>query len=273
MTKKHNPIRCFEGSAQPYEPFWSWNVRNAADEGAEPELEFYGFISEFSWFDDDITPRKFREELAQNGNGGPITIRIHSGGGELFAASAIASTLADYPGRKTVIIDGLAASAAVMVALAGDKVKIHDTAYMMVHNPSYGFLLGYLDADTLLNFADKLELMREGMLDAYSNRTGLAREVLSKMLDDETWMTAEQAVDLGFADRVIKSGKKARKNESASIENALKNYVNVPPALLNLSSVEAAPVDTEELEAQAQRLRTRIEPYFKKEQEHGSETL
>jgi ATP-dependent Clp protease protease subunit len=227
----NNPIRVVEGNTKPFEPFW--RVRDALQTGGDPEIEFYGYISEWSWLGDDITPKKFREDLYAIGKGGPITVRINSGGGEIFAASAIRSTLLDYPGFVTVKIDGLAASAAVAVALAGDKIHIFDTAYMMVHNPGFSFLLGWMTADVLEKFSEQLKLFKDGLLNAYMARTGMERELISKMLDDETWMTAQQAVDLGFADEVITGGSPIKQD----VQQAVRNYINVPPALLNTVTV------------------------------------
>jgi ATP-dependent Clp protease protease subunit len=224
---KTQPIRVVEGSAKPYEPFWQ--VRDAAETGGDPEIDFNGYISEYSWFGDEITPKKFKEDLYNIGKGGPITIRVHSGGGEIFAASMIRAMLIDYPGKKTVKVDGIAASAAVGIVLAGDEIKIIDTAYMMVHNPGYSFLMGYLDADTLEKFAGQLKVFRQGILETYVHKTGLDPKQISKMLDEETWMTAEQAVRLGFADEVITGGNPIRKD----VTEAVRNYMNVPPALLN----------------------------------------
>lgn len=224
-----NPIRVVEGNAKPFAPFWQ--VRNAAETGGNPEISFYGYISEFSWMGDEITPKKFREDLYMLGNGGPITIRMHSGGGEVFAASAIRSMLIEYPGEVTVCIDGLCASAAVGVALAGDKIKIYDTAYMMVHNPSYPYLMGDLNADALQKMADELRVFKEGLLNAYESRTGLERSVLTTLLDETTWMTAAKAVELGFADEVLSGGAPVK------TDNTVLNYVNVPTALLNSVSV------------------------------------
>lgn len=224
---KTQPIRVVEGSAKPYEPFWQ--VKDAAETGGDPEIDFNGYISEYSWMGDEITPKKFKEDLYNVGKGGPITIRMHSGGGEIFAASMIRAMLIDYPGKKTVKIEGIAASAAVAIALAGDEIKMFDTAYMMVHNPGYGFLMGYLDAATLEKFAGQLNTFRQGLLETYVHKTGLDPKQISKMLDEETWMTAEQAVELGFANEVITGGSPIRKD----VTEAVRNYVNVPPALLN----------------------------------------
>lgn len=223
----NKPIRVVEGSAKPYEPFW--RIKDAVETGGDPEIDFVGYISEYSWMGDEITPKKFKEDLYAAGKGGPITIRMHSGGGEIFAASMIRAMLIDYPGKKTVKIDGIAASAAVAIALAGDEIKMFDTAYMMVHNPGYGFLMGYLDADALEKFAGQLKVFRQGILETYIHKTGLDSKQLSRMLDEETWMTAEQAVELGFADEVITGGSPIRKD----VTEAVRNYANVPPALLN----------------------------------------
>lgn len=246
---KFSPIRCFEGSAEPYAAFWRWSVLDAAKDGeGGAQLDFIGQISEFSWLGDEVTPAKFAQDLETFGKGGPITIRMHSPGGEVFAAGAIASMLSAYKGKKTVVIEGLCASAAVMVALSADVVRISDTAYMMVHNPGYGSLYGWLDAETLRKFADNLVVFTDGMLTAYENRTGLGREVLAGLLDAETWMTAEQAVTMGFADEVIAGGgAKARPNE-------LKNFVNVPGELLNVVDDQA-----DALEREAESLRFEVD--------------
>jgi len=258
MPKSNSSIRCFEGSAEPHAAFWSWKVLDAVDGGADggAELSFIGVISEYSWMEDAVTPKNFARDLAKFGKGGPIQIRMHSPGGEIFAAGAIASMLGSYKGKKTVVIDGLCASAAVMVALSADTVKISDTAYMMIHNPYYSALMGQLDAEALKKIAVELETFTTGMLAAYESRTGIPQDELRTMLDAETWMTAAQAVEKGFADEVISgnSGGKTKPTE-------LKNFVNVPGELLNMADeVEQSAADLE-LERQAQALRDEIDLY------------
>jgi ATP-dependent Clp protease, protease subunit len=266
--RKREPIRCFDGDARPGEPFWNWRVRNANEEEYDPELEFYGYISEYSWWEDDITPKKFKDELYTNGQGGPITIRINSGGGEVVAASVIRSILSDYPGKKTVRIDGMCASAAVAVALAGDEIQAQDTAYMMIHNPMYSFFLATLNAEDMLKLASELEIFKSGILDAYQNRTGLDREELSRMCTDETWMTAAQAKELGFIDEVISAGQSAIQ-PGENITNQLRNYHNVPSALLNAATKEKTepdePQTDPELERMAAELREEINQILQKE--------
>lgn len=234
-----NPIRCFDGKAEPYERFWM--VRDAAETGGEPEMEFYGYISEYSWFEDDITPKKFKDDLYATGKGGPITIRINSGGGDVIAASMIRAFLLDYPGHVTTRVDGLAASAAVAVAMSGKTVKIQDTAYMMIHDPAYAVFFAMLNIETLTQWLDALKTFKAGILDAYAARTTLSREKISKMMTAETWMSASEAVEWGFADQVIGGVESADAKAQKSIlngvwpmavVNALKGFENVPAGLL-----------------------------------------
>lgn len=244
-------IRIVQGEAKPFEPFWR---TRAASEGQPAEIDFFGYISEFSWLGDEISPQRFKEDLARVGQGGPVTIRLHSGGGDLFAAAAIRAILVDYPGAITVKIMGLAASAAVAIALAGDEIQIFDTAYMMIHNPGWPGLMGWLDESTLRKFADMLDLFAEGMINAYEARTGMGREEIAQMMDAETWMTAQQAVDLGFADKVI-TADRAPAQLSAS---ALQAFAHVPAALIQ-SEVSGQAPGMEPAPAAAQAHREKLE--------------
>lgn len=231
-------IRCYEGEAKPGEAFWK--IRNATETGTgEAEIDLYGTISEISWFGDEVTPQKFKDDLYQNGAGGPITIRMNSGGGDVIAASVIRSILRDYPGKKTVKIDGLAASAAVIVALACDRILIQDTAYMMIHDPGYAVFLAYLDIETMEGLINTLKPIKAGIADTYASKTGISVDRINKMMSEETWMNANKAVDLGFADEVMTAGRDpfieedGGKNTNQANLSALKNYRNVPAALLN----------------------------------------
>lgn len=218
------PFRIFEGEAKPHEPFWK--LRDAAaSESGEPELEFYGVISEYSWYEDDITPELFKKDLYKLGNGGPITIRMNSGGGDVIAASVIRSILVDYPGNVTVRIDGLCASAATFVAMAGNVVRMQDTAFFMIHDPT---IMAWGNIDDLRKAIDLLKTVKSGIIDAYTAKTHLSIEQLSKMMSAETWMTAKAALENGFIDEVI-----AIPGAVEPVQNlAILNYVNVPEALL-----------------------------------------
>ncbi len=249
------PIRCFDGNAQPHEPFW--RVRNSAETGGDPELEFYGVISEYSWFDDDITPKLFKDALYKLGNGGPITVRIDSPGGDVIAASVIRSIMSDYPGPITVRIDGMAASAAVVVAMAGQKVRIMDTAYMMIHDPAVIVFLAMLDIETLGRLHDQLKSIKAGIADTYATRTGMSVEKISRMMADETWMSAREAVEMGFATEIIEGGQKqpVKALTNMAFVNALQTYVNVPTALKQSSE----PTQADDNEREAQSLRNEIQ--------------
>ena len=168
--------------------FWNW-VKND-DETRTLYLE--GVIAEESWFSDDITPAMFKEELF-SGNG-PITLHINSPGGDCIAASQIYTMLMDYPGDVTVQIDGMAASAASVIAMAGTRVCMSPTSMMMIHNP-FTMAMGQL-----------LDEVKESIINAYQIKTGLSRDELSKLMDGETWMNALKAKELGFCDEVLYTG-------------------------------------------------------------------
>lgn len=165
-------------------------------------LEFYGTIAEESWFDDDITPKMFREELFADK--GPVTIWINSPGGDCNAASQIYTALMDYKDDVTVKIDGMAASAASVIAMAGTKVLMAPTAMMMIHNPSTGAYGDHKDMEEVIAM---LEEVKEGIINAYEIRTGLSHAQLSHMMDSTTWMNAKKAIELGFADEMLMDSK------------------------------------------------------------------
>ena len=195
--------------------FWNWT--KAEDESRV--LEFNGIISENTWFDDDITPEAFREEL--NSGSGDITVEINSPGGDCVAASRIYSMLRDYPGKVTVKIDGLAASAASVVAMAGDTVQMVPTALMMIHNPLTD---ARGDHVVMERAAAMLDEVKESIINAYELKTGLARKALSKMMEEETWMNAKKAIELGFADE--ESGTDDSKAYAFSASLVAKNFTN-----------------------------------------------
>lgn len=225
------PMRVLEGNAKPFEPFWRC-VDAADSDSGEPEIDFYGYISEYSWFEDDITPARFRDDLMKLGQGGPVTIRIHSGGGDVFAASAIRAMIMDYPGRVTTRIDGLCASAATYVAMAGDRVVMQDTGYFMIHDPS---AMAVGTVDDLKQVISLLKTIKEGIVDAYRSKTHLEAEQLSKMMSAETWMTAQEAKELGFVDDVISTRPApmgAGMFRNVAVLNALDHFENVPEELM-----------------------------------------
>lgn len=164
-------------------------------------LELYGTIAEESWFDDDVTPAQFRDELFSGT--GPVTVWINSPGGDCVAASQIYTMLMDYPDDVTVKIDGIAASAASVIAMAGTEVLMAPTALMMIHNPA---TIAMGDHEDMQKAIDMLEEVKESIINAYEIKTSLSRTRLSHLMDAETWMNAKKAVELGFADGVLADG-------------------------------------------------------------------
>ena len=188
--------------------FWRW--KNQASEQEERVLELYGTIAEESWFDDDVTPQMFRNELFSEK--GPITLWINSPGGDCIAASQIYTMLMDYPDEVTVKIDGIAASAASVIAMAGTKVLMAPTALMMIHNPAT-ITMG--DHEDMKRAIEMLDEVKESIINAYEIKTGVSRIKLSHLMDAETWMNANKAIELGFADDVLKDEKQSEPTFSA----------------------------------------------------------
>ena len=181
----------------PQKKFWKW--RNQAD--GEPEarvLELYGTIASESWFDDDVTPQMFKDELFSGD--GDVVIYLNSPGGDCIAASQIYTMLMDYPGSVTIKIDGIAASAASVIAMAGTSVLMAPTSLMMIHNP---MTAAFGSKDEMEKAIEMLEEVKESIINAYELRTGLSRARISHLMDSETWMNANRAIELGFADGML----------------------------------------------------------------------
>ena len=177
--------------------FWNW-VKNEGELESTRTLFLNGEISDETWYGDEVTPKLFKDEL--NADSGDITIWINSPGGDVFAAAQIYNMLRDYKGHVTVKIDGLAASAASVIAVAGDTVLVSPVAMMMIHNPATLAMGNTKDMEAAIAMLNEV---KESILNAYVDKTGLARNKLSKMMDDETWFNAKKAVELGFADKVL----------------------------------------------------------------------
>ena len=161
-------------------------------------LHLNGTIAEESWFDDDVTPQLFREEL-ESGSG-DITIWINSPGGDCVAAAQIYNMLMDYKGSVTVKIDGIAASAASVIAMAGTEVLMSPVGMLMIHNP---MTVAMGDKDEMEKAIEMLGSVKESILNAYEIKTGLSRAKLAHLMDAETWMDANKALELGFIDGIL----------------------------------------------------------------------
>ena len=181
--------------------FWNW-IKNQDESGAEMRTLFLnGEISDETWFGDEVTPGIFRDEL--NAGKGPVNVWINSPGGDVFAAAQIYNMLMDYPYDVTVVIDGLAASAASVIAMAGTKVLMSPVAMMMIHNPA---TIAIGDSEEMKKAVKMLDEGKESIMNAYEIKTGLARDKISRLMDAESWFNAKKAVELGFADGVLHEG-------------------------------------------------------------------
>lgn len=182
--------------------FWKWKnqvMRNQNEEEVTERILFLnGTIAEESWFDDDVTPQLFKEEL--NGGNGNITVWINSPGGDCVAAAQIYNMLIDYKGDVTVKIDGIAASAASVIAMAGTKVLMSPVSMLMIHNP---MTIAFGNKGEMEKAISMLDEVKESIINAYEIKTGMSRAKLSHLMDSETWMDAHKAVELGFADDIL----------------------------------------------------------------------
>ena len=187
-----------------------WNLRNDQDAPEDGVLDIDGeIVAEAGWFTSDgaVIAKDFRKALEGLKN---VTVHINSPGGDVMAGAEIYSALREHSlsgrGNVTVIVTALAASAASIVAMAGDRILMHPVAYMMIHNP---WTIAMGDAKELRKTAKVLDEISEGLISAYQTRTGKDRDELKKMLENTTWMSAVTCVEEGFADEIIGSGTQA----------------------------------------------------------------
>ena len=164
--------------------FWNF-IQN--EDTSETELLFNGPISEDTWWGDEVTPALFRDELSKvSGN---LTVWLNSPGGDVFAASQIYSMLKNHKGKVTVKIDGIAASAASVVAMAGDETLIAPTALMMIHDPSTCAMGNKSDMEKAIILLDEV---KESIINAYETKSHLSRNKIAKLMSDETWLNAKR---------------------------------------------------------------------------------
>lgn len=180
--------------------FWNWTKD---EETSNRVLRLDGMITDDEWLADIFdskTAKQFREELNTGTGEGDITVWINSEGGSCFAAAQMYNALKDYRGKVRVCIDAVALSAASVVAMAGDTVEISPVGIIMIHNP-WTYAEG--DSDEMKTTAEMLDEVKESIINAYELKTKLSRKELAKMMDDETWIHAKKAVELGFVDKII----------------------------------------------------------------------
>lgn len=190
--------------------FWEFRAKNetGADEG---ELLLYGDISNSTWWGDEVTPKQFKQDLDALGDISTLKIFINSGGGDVFAGQAIYSMLKRHKAQKKVYVDGLAASIASVIAMAGDIVYMPNNAMMMIHK---AWTIGLGNANDFRKLADDMDKIDESILATYEAKTGLEKDKIIEMVNAETWLTAEEAITYGFADEIEET-----KQLAASIDN------------------------------------------------------
>lgn len=184
--------------------FWNW----IKDSDETRTLRLEGPIDEESFWGDEITPQMFRDEL--NAGEGDVTVWINSPGGNVFAAAEIYTMLKDYKGSITVKIDAIAASAASVVAMAGDVVQMSPVAMLMIHDPSIVAMGNTKDMEKAI---EVLNEVKESIINAYASKSGLSHARIANLMSNETWMNAKKAVELGFADEVLFEAKQKASDE------------------------------------------------------------
>lgn len=205
--------------------FWNW---------MEDENTLYldGYIAQESWFGDEVTPKLFKDELISRK--GDITLWINSPGGDVFAAAQIYTMLKEYSGKVTVRIDGIAASAASVIAMAGDTIEMSPPSLMMIHNP---MTIAFGEASDFEGAIEMLNEVKESIINAYELKSGMSRVKISRMMDDETWFNAKKAVELGFADKVMYQKEKVENQEGGDPPLLMDGYMfDKRTVALNLAS-------------------------------------
>lgn len=190
-----------------------WKLVNSVDRSGST-LYLEGPISSDSWWGDEVTPQAFRDELKQI-TSNKLLVVINSTGGDVWAGVSIHDALKEFDGEVTIKVSGLAASIASVIAMAGDKIQMTPGSTMMVHRAS---TFAWGNAEELEKYIEMLETVEEGIVSIYADRTGLSKDEINDLLAAETWMSAEKAVELGFADEIVKP--ESSTEESQTLENA-----------------------------------------------------
>lgn len=215
--------------------FWNF-AHNEGDKTAELILDGEISSSE-SWWRDTITPKWFNSELADLGDVDEIVVRINSGGGDVFAANAIYTRLKDHKANITVKIDGWAASAATIIAMAGDTIKIPKNGVFMIHDPAMTIYDTFV-AEEFEKMATELKVIKKSIVNAYEQKTGRSSEEISALMSAETWWTGDEAVSEGFCDELMFEEVETNiENKNIAVVNSvsmnLSNFRNVPKFILS----------------------------------------
>lgn len=201
-----------------------WNFK--AIDKTTGELTLYGEISNDSWYGDEVTPKEFKAGLDELGSIETLNVYINSPGGDVFAGQTIYSILKRHKAHKNIYVDGLAASIASVIAMAGSTIFMPKNSMMMIHNP---WTFGVGNASDFRKLAEDLDKIRESLISAYEDRSALMRDEIIDIMDKETWLTASECMEYGFCDVV-----EEEKNIAASIDKEmLERYKNIPKSLID----------------------------------------
>ena len=204
--------------------FWKFVNKTITNEAGETKeariLRLDGPIDSETWWGDEVTPETFRAEL--EAVPGDVDVWINSPGGDVFAAVQIYNMLMEHKGHVTVKIDALAASAASVIAMAGTDVFVTPGSMMMIHNPATIAFGDHNDMQQAINILDEV---KESIINAYQIKTGLSRAKLAKLMEDETWMNARRAVELGFADKILYADADAKDSAPDAVDFSAKAYI------------------------------------------------
>ena len=222
--------------------FWNW----VHDDSGGRVLRLEGPIDSENFWGDEITPQDFRDEL--EAEEGDVTVWINSPGGNIFAAAEIYTMLREYAGAVTVKIASIAASAASVVAMAGNRVEMSPTALLMIHDPSTIAMGNTKDMEKAI---DTLNEVKERIINAYVAKTGLRHNKVAELMSNETWMNAKKAMDLGFADEILFESRKTETEdeeeetnpEPKDIEAQIYSTRRMDTAILNRLKAMEPPVE------------------------------
>lgn len=217
------------------------------NEAEAVNIQIYDEISSDDWWGDVVTAKAINDEIAQ-ANGKPLNIHINSYGGEVFEGFAIYNNLKNYAGRKVVYVDGIAASIASVIAMAGDEVYMNKASMLMIHNAS-GVAVG--NAEEMKKVVSALEQINEVIRDVYKNRSNLDDEQLKEFMDNETYFTPQEAVQYGFADGIVEEDvpeeptAAALKNLSDSISERIEQLKEIKNVIITEAQDGVSVVDEE----------------------------
>jgi ATP-dependent Clp protease protease subunit len=178
--------------------FERWiDIKNTSDERAE--ISIYGPITDEKWFDEEVTPSDFRKKMYAVKDAKYIDLYVNSSGGGVFAGQTIYNMIKRHPAKVTAHVDGIAASIASVVLMAGDEIVVPKNAMVMIHRAT---ALAIGDAEEMLSMASALERVENTIVNVYNERTGLDEKKIRDLMAAETWMNANEALEYGFADKV-----------------------------------------------------------------------